>query len=74
MSARYGQSLRYNVQQCDWLLNNIGYIVNAKGTPDLSQDEECNDAIDFLYDLKLGYEREIADVSADMARREGMVV
>ena len=74
MSARYVQSLRYNVQQCDWLLNNIGYIVNAKGTPDLSQDEECNDAIDFLYDLKLGYEREIADVSADMARREGMVV
>ena len=38
MSARYVQSLRYNVQQCDWLLNNIGYIVNAKGTPDLSQD------------------------------------
>ena len=74
MSARYVQSLRYNVQQCDWLLNNIGYIVNAKGTPDLSQDEECNDAIDFLYDLKLGYEREIADVGADMARREGMVV
>ena len=74
MSARYVQSLRYNVQQCDWLLNNIGYIVNAKGTPDLSQDEECNDPIDFLYDLKLGYEREIADVGADMARREGMVV
>jgi len=67
MSARYVQSLRYQVKQCDFLLRHIG-------TPDPSLDEECQDAIDFLYDLKLGYEREIADVGADMARREGMVV
>ena len=38
------------------------------------EEEVMLDAIDFLYDLKLGYEREIADVGADMARREGMVV
>ena len=67
MSVRYIQSLQYHVQQCDWLLNNIG-------TPDPSQDEFCQDAIDFLQDLKLGYERDIADVRAGMARREGMVV
>ena len=67
MSIRYVQSLRYHVQQCDWLLANIG-------TRDESQDEECQEAIDFLEDLKLGYLREIADGGADMARREGMVV
>jgi hypothetical protein len=67
MSIRYIQSLRYQIQQCDWLLNNIG-------TPDPSQDEEIQEAADFLYDLKLGYLREIADVSADMARREARVV
>ena len=67
MSARYIQSLRYHVQQCDWLINNIG-------TPDPSQDEFCQDAIDFLQDLKLGYERDIVDVGADMARREEQVI
>jgi len=66
MSARYVQSLRYHIQQCDWLLD----LLARRGDP----TEECADAIDFLYDLKLGYEREIADVGADMARREGMVV
>ena len=67
MSARYIQSLRYHVKQCDWLINNIG-------TPDPSQDEFCQDAIDFLQDLKLGYERDIVDVGADMARREEQVI
>ena len=67
MSARYLQSLRFNVAQCDWLLALLP-------TADFATTEECADAIDFLYDLKLGYEREIADVGADMARREGMVV
>ncbi len=67
MSIRYIQSLRYHVQQCDFLLRHIG-------TPDPSLDEECQDAIDFLQDLKLGYERDIADVSAGMARQEARVV
>lgn len=73
MSARYVQSLRFNVKQCRYCLNVLNERVihlNERGV----DDEECLDAIDFLYDLKLGYEREIADVSADMARREGMVV
>ena len=67
MSIRYIQSLRYHVQQCDFLLSHIG-------TPDPSLNEECQDAIDFLQDLKLGYERDIADVSAGMARQEARVV
>jgi len=67
MSARYIQSLRYHVKQCDFLLRHIG-------TPCPDYDEECQDAIDFLQDLKLGYERDIADVRADMARREEQVV
>jgi hypothetical protein len=67
MSARYIQSLRWNVSTCDWLLANIG-------TRDESEDERCQEAIDWLEDRKLSYLREIADVGADMARREGMVV
>jgi|TARA_B110000263_G_C15275210_1_gene495527 hypothetical protein len=67
MSIRYIQSLRYHVKQCDWLLANIGTMIP-------SQDEECQEAIDFLQDLKLGYERDIADVSAGMARQEARVV
>jgi hypothetical protein len=67
MSIRYIQSLRYHVKQCDWLLANIGTMIP-------SQDEECQEAIDFLQDLKLGYERDIADVSAGMARQEAAVV
>ena len=60
------RSLRYNIQQCDWLLANIGTMIP-------SQDEACQDSIDFLYELKLGYEREIADISAQMARQAGGV-
>jgi hypothetical protein len=66
MSKQYIQSLRWHVKQCDWLLANIGTMIP-------SQDEECQEAIDFIYDLKLGYERDIADVSAGMARQAGAV-
>jgi hypothetical protein len=67
MSNQYIQSLRWHVKQCGWLLANIGTMIP-------SQDEECQEAIDFLQDLKDGYERDIADVSAGMARREARVV
>jgi len=73
MSARYVQSLRYQISQCDFLLR-ITAQVQDRGVGFAGEEEVMLDAIDFLYDLKLGYEREIADVSADMARREGMVV
>ena len=64
MSARYLQSLRYNIMQCDWLNANIGTPMNA----DESEDESCQDAIDFLDNLKNQWEREIEDVSAQMYR------
>jgi hypothetical protein len=68
MSIRYIQSLRYHIQQCEFLLQ-------VTGTTDGGDlEEERLEAMDFLYDLRSGYEREIADVSADMARREGVVV
>jgi|TARA_B100001245_G_C22649398_1_gene318921 gamma-glutamylcyclotransferase (GGCT)/AIG2-like uncharacterized protein YtfP len=66
MSARYLQSLRFNVAQCDWLLAHVAGVD--------SMEEECLDAIDFLEDLKAGYQRERADVSVQMARQEARVV
>lgn len=60
MSARYIQSLRYHIQQCNWINDNIG-------TPDEAEDENCQDAIDFIDDLRLGYERQIEEVAAQMA-------
>jgi len=76
MSARYVQSLRYQISQCDFLLR-VATTAQDRvrfGAGFAGEEEVMLDAIDFLYDLKLGYEREIADVGADMARREGMVV
>ena len=67
MNTSYIHSLCYNVKQCNWLLANIGTMIP-------SQDEACQEAIDFLQDLKLGLERDIADVSAGMARQEARVV
>ena len=66
MSTSYIHSLCYNVKQCNWLLANIGTMIP-------SQDEECQEAIDFIYDLKLGLERDIADSAARMARQEAAV-
>ena len=76
MSARYIQSLRYQISQCDFLLRITAQVQDRArfGVGFAGEEEVMLDAIDFLYDLKLGYEREIADVGADMARREGMVV
>jgi len=73
MSARYLQSLRFNVQQCDYCLN----VLNERAIHlnDIGvDDEECLDAIDFLMDLKNGWQRERADVSVQMARQEARVV
>jgi hypothetical protein len=66
MSNQYIQSLRWHVKQCGWLLANIGTMIP-------SQDEECQEAIDFLQDLKLGLERDIADSAARIARQEAAV-
>jgi|ETNmetMinimDraft_9_1059917.scaffolds.fasta_scaffold257039_2 predicted DNA-binding helix-hairpin-helix protein len=67
MSARYIQSLRYNIQQCDFILETIGWT-------DDEQLDDQQEAIDFIYDLKCNWQREIADVTAGMARQEARVV
>lgn len=67
MSARYIQSLRYNIQQCNFILETIGWT-----GPD--QEDDQQEAIDFIYDLKVDWQREIADVTAGMARQEARVV
>ncbi len=67
MSARYIQSLRYNIRQCDFILETIGWT-------DDEQLDDQQEAIDFIYDLKCNWQREIADVTAGMARQEARVV
>jgi len=65
MSARYIQSLKYNIQHCDWLLT----LIHPE-----EDNETALDAQDFLLDLKDNWLREIADVGAQMARQEARVV
>ena len=65
---QYLLSLRYNVAQCDFILESIGWPTDHR------EDDQQN-CVDFVYDLKLGYQREIADLSAGEARQgPGMVV
>ena len=67
MSAQYARSLRYRIAQCDWLLKNIGTI-----WPDWRRAEEdaCQEAIDFLEDLRDGRRNELADITVDITREK----
>ena len=54
MSAQYARSLRYQIEQCDFLLETVGWPNHQQHT----EDEQQN-AVDFLYNLKLGYRAEL---------------
>jgi hypothetical protein len=71
MSARYIQSLRYNVRQCDFILESLGAFRHSS---DQSSKDDHMDAVDFIYDLMADWQREIADVTAGMARQEARIV
>lgn len=71
MSARYIQSLRYNIQQCNFILESLGAFRHSS---DQSSEADQLDAVDFIYDLMADWQREIADVTAGMARQEAGIV
>ena len=54
MSIRYAQSLRYNISQCDYILESIGWP--ASRTHDENEQQE---AIDFIHDRRQGYREQL---------------